>query len=91
MNTPRMASRIFGSLLALLAASPQASHACAVCFGRSDSDLARGMNMGILTLLVIITSVLTGIAGVGFYFAKRSSRLAASVASEGLPQTPTKV
>lgn len=40
-----------------LLANP-AAMACAVCFGRSDSPLAQGMNMGILTLLGVVVGVL---------------------------------
>jgi hypothetical protein len=48
--------------------------ACAVCFGRSDSPLAQGMNWGILSLLFVVVCVLAFIATVGVYFVKRASR-----------------
>ena len=65
-------SRIFGgkhnitslALLALLAGRSEVQ-ACAVCFGKSDSRLAVGMNWGIFTLLFFIGSVL---AGLSFFF-----------------------
>ena len=37
--------------------------------------MAHGMNMGIFTLLVVITLVLLGIASVGIFFARRTARL----------------
>ena len=39
------------ALLAALAmaAAPQSALACATCFGKSDSDLAKAMNWGILS------------------------------------------
>src|SRR5688500_20227976 len=48
---------------ALLAFASAPSQACTACFGQSDSALARGMNMGIFALLLVITSVLCGVAG----------------------------
>ena len=35
--------------------------ACAACYGRTDSPLAEGMNWGILTLLGVVLTVLSGI------------------------------
>lgn len=55
------------------AVSPVAQ-ACTVCFGKSDSDLAKGMNMGIFALLLVITSVLCGVAGFFVFLARRSSQ-----------------
>jgi hypothetical protein len=49
--------------------------ACAACFGQSDSRLAQGMNMGILVLLLVITSVLCGVAGFFVYVARRGAQL----------------
>jgi hypothetical protein len=60
----------------LLAASLDAS-ACAVCFGKTDSRLAQGMNMGILVLLAVIGSVLAGVVSFFVYVAKRSAAHAA--------------
>jgi hypothetical protein len=36
--------------------------ACATCYGASDAPMAHGMNMGILVLLLVVASVLSGIA-----------------------------
>ncbi len=66
--------------LALGAASvPLPLRACAACFGQSDSALAKGMNMGIFSLLAVVVSVLGGIAGFFVYLARRSSTAAAPV------------
>jgi hypothetical protein len=51
--------------------------ACTSCYGQSDSPLAHGMNMGILTLLCVIGSVLFGISAFFVYLARRSAALAA--------------
>jgi len=58
--------------------------ACATCFGKSDSPLAAGMNMGILTLLGFILSLLAVIAGFFVYLARRAAKTAA-LALDPLP------
>ena len=68
---------LFWSALAafLLAASSPTVSACTACFGQSDSNMAKGMNMGIAVLLLIITCVLSGVAGFFVFVAKRTSQL----------------
>ena len=61
---------------------PAAASACAACFGRSDSPMAKGMNMGIFTLLIVIMSVLLGIAAFFFYILRRAAKMAASQAAQ---------
>jgi hypothetical protein len=61
----------------LLAVAPQSVFACATCFGASDSDLAQGMNWGILSLLSVVVVVLTGIGSFFVYLVKRSAALSA--------------
>jgi len=43
-----------------------------VCFGQSDSPLAKGVNMGVLFLLGTITAVLIGFASFMVYLARRA-------------------
>lgn len=50
-----------------------AAHACATCFGKSDSKLAEGMNWGILTLLFIVMGVLGGISAFFVFLARRAA------------------
>jgi heme/copper-type cytochrome/quinol oxidase subunit 2 len=50
-----------------------AAHACATCFGKSDSKLAEGMNWGIFTLLVIIMGVLGAISAFFVFIARRAA------------------
>ena len=50
-----------------------AAHACATCFGKSDSKLAEGMNWGIFTLLGVILSVLIGISAFFIFIARRAA------------------
>jgi hypothetical protein len=54
--------------------------ACAACYGQSDSAMAAGMNWGILSLLVIITCVLGGVAAFFVFLARRASRTHAAAA-----------
>ena len=57
---------------------PQTALACATCYGVSDSDLARGMNWGILSLLFVVLVVLSGVGSFFIYLARRSAVLNAS-------------
>jgi len=42
----------------LLGACQPSALACATCYGKSDSNLAQGMNAGIFVLLLVVTGVL---------------------------------
>jgi hypothetical protein len=66
-----------------------AAWACAACFGKSDSAMARGMNMGIFSLLVVVVCVLASVAGFFVFLARRSARLAAAH-QQGTPQLITR-
>lgn len=59
-----------------LAAAPQSLQACATCFGKSDSDLAKAMNWGIVSLLAVVVFVLSGFAAFFIYLARRSAMAA---------------
>ena len=48
-------------LLSALSFSPTSLWACAACTGRTDSPLAVAMNWGILTLLGVVLTVLSGV------------------------------
>jgi hypothetical protein len=63
---------------AIALAQPGSLHACATCYGASDSPLAQGMNWGILTLLVIIFSVLSGVVGFFVHVGRRSRNVSDS-------------
>jgi hypothetical protein len=51
------------------------AHACATCYGASDSPLAQGMNWGILTLLGFIGAVLFGIVAFFVHVGRNAARL----------------
>ena len=59
--------------LVLFLALPRPVLACAACFGASDSDMAKGMNMGIFALLAVIVVVLAAIASFFIYLARRAN------------------
>lgn len=57
--------------------------ACAACAGgKTDENLAQGMNAGIFVLLGVIVFVLAGVASVGIYIVRRTSRLAESTGTQ---------
>jgi len=63
-----------GTLVWLVAVLlPRPALACSACFGASDSELAKGMNMGIFALLAVVVLVLGGIASFFIYLARRAS------------------
>jgi len=81
------------SYLAILAAGfgflPSSASACAVCFGKSDSALAQGMNMGILSLLVVVVFMWAGFAAFFIYLARRSAAATSGKKSGNLVPEPT--
>jgi hypothetical protein len=63
--------------------------ACATCFGQSDAPLAKGMNMGILSLLAIVVLMWGGFIAFFVHLARRAA--ASSAISDGLSESTTKV
>ena len=47
--------------------------ACAACYGKSDSSLAQGMNWGILALLAVVLTVLSGVVAFFVFIARRAA------------------
>ena len=75
--------RLFGVVLALgLVLLPGALQACATCYGASDSPMARGMNWGIMSLLVVVALVLGGFVAFFIYLCRRAAAHAAGAAAE---------
>ena len=71
--------RLFPLLLAwVLLNSTPAALACSACYGKSDSSLAKGMNMGIFTLLGFVGLVLVGVAGFFVFIIRRAATLQSS-------------
>lgn len=86
-----MNRRLAITLLALLVllANTSPALACATCFGQSDSDLAKGMNVGILVLLGFTGVVLAGVASFFIFLIRRNAAGAAQ--SDVGPDSSTKV
>ena len=82
MKTRALFRQITASAALLPLLLPAAASACAACFGRSDSPMAKGMNMGIFTLLLFILSVLFAISVFFFYIVRRAAKMEASQAVE---------
>jgi hypothetical protein len=81
--------KIFFSVLVFAFASPQL-FACPMCGSGNpnmpSSPLTNGMNLGILTLFVVIASVLGSIATFFVFIIRRESALAAKAAAENLSE-----
>ena len=69
----RRLSKHLAALAGMAATAAPRAAACAACFGQSDSDQARGMNAGILTLLVFVV-LFWGAVGSFFVFIVRRNR-----------------
>jgi len=66
-------------------ASPSSLLACAACFGKADSNMARSLNAGIFSLLAVIVTVLFGAAS---FFVFLSRKAAASAQADQTEKTP---
>ena len=52
--------------------APRVALACPVCFGQSDSPLAKAMNLGILAMLVVVAGMLASFASFFIYLIRRA-------------------
>ncbi|MBI4659640.1 MAG: hypothetical protein HY735_12440 [Verrucomicrobia bacterium] len=85
----RIARLFFAVIAAAMLTSANSALACAVCFGKSDSALAKGLHWGVLSLLAIVFCVLAGIASFFIYLAKRSASNAPNPLSVSQPAAET--
>src|SRR5690349_5802586 len=74
--------RVVALAVTALGLSPTSALACAACFGKSDSAMAQGMNMGVFTLLLVVLAVLMGIASFFFYLIRRARQFEAAAAQD---------
>jgi hypothetical protein len=72
---------------ASLVLAPRAALACPVCFGNSDSPLASATNLGILAMLGVVASVLSGFAAFIVHLNRRARLGEAQSATAGVPLT----
>jgi hypothetical protein len=80
------------AILFLLSLMNFSASACTACFGQSDSKLAEGMSMGILTLLIVVVGVLGGVASFFIYLARRSAQFPqpGNEIAQNFSENPTK-
>ncbi|HEY3863598.1 MAG TPA: hypothetical protein VGO59_17110 [Verrucomicrobiae bacterium] len=64
---------IIAALGAFILLGGTSAHACAACFGKSDSTMARSLNASIFTLMGVIGVVLAGAASFFVFLARRAS------------------
>jgi hypothetical protein len=77
MSRFRFLKLVCAVLAAGVACQAQPLLACAMCYGKTDSPLAAGMNWGIMSLLVVIVSVLGGVASFFIFLARKAAALQA--------------
>ena len=80
----KMITMAAGAVLAGFA-SPSSLLACAACFGKSDSNMARSLNAGIFSLMAVIVTVLVGAAS---FFVFLSRKAAATAQAEEAEKSP---
>ncbi|MGD1083185.1 MAG: hypothetical protein ABSA47_00380 [Verrucomicrobiota bacterium] len=71
-------------------AGPTSLLACAACFGKSDSNMARSLNAGIFSLMAVIGAVLIGAASFFVFLSRKAAatnRLGQSQEPPAQPQT----
>ena len=67
-----MRAKLIPIILSLI---PGVLFPCAVCYGNPDSPMSHGMNMGVLTLLGFIISILLIVAASIFTISMRTKKL----------------
>ena len=87
MSFSRVIRLLTGAAGLCLCFVPASALACAACFGKSDSSMARGMNWGIASLLVVVIGVLGGIASFFIYIARKSAMADASMSGNSAEST----
>jgi hypothetical protein len=71
----RLTTKLLLALAVLLAGWPAAASACAVCYGDPESPMSRGLTWGILALVMVVGTVLTGAVAFFVQAGRRSERL----------------
>jgi hypothetical protein len=81
--------RVLLAVSAIRLMLPSSAHACAACYGQSDSPLASGVTWGILSLLVVVMGVLGSIVTFFVYINKKSA--AAPISAGPISDYPSTV
>jgi hypothetical protein len=69
----RLLTLVSSTVIVATLASPNAALACAACFGKSDSNMAKSVNAGIFSLLGVIVTVLIGAASFFVFLSRRAA------------------
>lgn len=72
---------LIAGLFACLLLAPQASWACAVCYGESDAPMSRGLTWAVVVLAGMVGMVLVGVTGF-FVHVSRRAKAQAQTATE---------
>jgi hypothetical protein len=76
----------------MILAAPRVASACPVCFGQSDSPLAKAMNMGILVMLLVVGGMMAAFASFFISLVRRARQAEAEaerVRAQSEPQEGT--
>jgi hypothetical protein len=65
------------AVLTAVLASPTGAYACAACFGKSDSSMAKSVNAAIFSLMGVIVTVLIGAASFFVFLSRRAAAVEA--------------
>ena len=85
MKRPALTRCVLPLGICIAVMQPSPALACAVCFGQSDADIAKGLVWGAVALLMIVASVLAGITAFFVQAARRSASLESMPAQENKP------
>lgn len=77
-------ARLATAVALAITASP-AARACAVCFGRTDSPLGKGLHWGVLALLAVIFAMLAAFGAFAVFLVRRAAAVEAERRSEEQP------
>ncbi len=76
MSQKRLGSTMLALLLCLATLTiAQPALACSVCFGDPNSQMAQGVQAGVLVLLGVVGVVLTGLASLLLFWMRRAAHL----------------
>ena len=84
---PGKFQKLLTVLLLALAFCPTSLWACAACTGRTDSPLAVAMNWGILTLLGVVLTVLSGVLVFFVHVVRKEEKPSSDTPPESPPKT----
>jgi len=71
-----MSIRLFAAFIFVIAfLGSEPASACSVCYGEPGSPMVQGVQAGVLVLLGVVGTVLTGLGSLLIFWMRRASRL----------------